>query len=450
MLKKITSLLLVLAMTGLLMVGCGQAGEKPAEQEQKKEQSKTEDAKVDSKKEVKISFGYTGGDPLLKQIISERVAAFVKKNPNIKIDEQSSGSGTYLDFLKTKDAVGEFPDLVETRETAIWQRAGRLAVMPEELTSLVENPPLLDGKCYTIPYSGANTNGIFYNAKMFKEHGLNEPKTYAEFLDVCEKLKAKKIAPLVLGAKDGFHIGFLWGKYWIDEVTAKNPNWISDRYKGKVKFLDANVVAALQKYIDLVKKGYVEPGYISTADNQIASILVSGKAAMFYSGTHMFKQIKDADPNFEFGWFALPDTDGKINLLAGSQNQGWSYSVNCEKDPDKKAAAIAWIKFWFEKENYVDYLQKMSAFPVTKEKVDIQYPIAGMDKVLQAVNNANFKDLNWNMKWGENEIPPQFRNFAYKAVQECMVGKTTVEDLCKKLDTEWDVQMKDFNPTVNK
>ena len=32
----------------------------------------------------------------------------------------------------------------------------------------------------------------------------------------------------------------------------------------------------------------------------------------------MFGQINEAAPDFDYGWFAVPDHDGKINLLGAA------------------------------------------------------------------------------------------------------------------------------------
>lgn len=61
---------------------------------------------------------------------------------------------------------------------------------------------------------------------------------------------------------------------------------------------------------------------------------------MMYSGTHMFSQFSQADPEFEMGWFAIPSPDGKTRLV-GSGVGGLAISAESAKDPDKKAAAEA-------------------------------------------------------------------------------------------------------------
>ena len=60
-----------------------------------------------------------------------------------------------------------------------------------------------------------------------------------------------------------------------------------------------------------------------------------------YSGTHMFSQIAQADPEFEMGWFAIPSPDGKTRLVGGGGVGGLAISAEAAKDPDKKAGWVA-------------------------------------------------------------------------------------------------------------
>ncbi len=397
-------------------------------------------------KEVKLTMSYAGGDPLTKQLIHDIVTAFMKANPHIKIEEFPSGSGAYTDFLKVKDSVGEFPDVVEMRDTALFVRAGKLAPLPRDIVSLFAATIPVYGADYTAPMVGLNTSGIMYNKKFFKQNGFTEPKTYGEFLQLCEKIKAKGVAPLVIGMKDIWHIGFWFSKYWLDEIGIKNPNWIADRYAGKVKFSDPDFARAMNGLIDLFKKGYVEPGYMSTSESQCPAILISGKAAMYYFGTNVFKQLEEADPNFEYGWFFIPDAKGKFNIMGGPTSQGWALSAECAKDPAKYKAGAQFIKFFFAKKQYTYFLENMNAFPTTKAKISWNMT-PNMKKVFQYYTGPKYpKGLNWNNGAGMNELPPAFRNYTYKLIQEMSLNMYSVEEGLKKMDAEWANEVKDFNP----
>ncbi|MDF2959500.1 MAG: transporter substrate-binding protein [Paenibacillus sp.] len=401
-------------------------------------------ANTEQKKQVSFTLAYAAGDPAHKQGIVDIIAAFNKANPNIKVvDVSNNSSATYLEYLKTKDAVGEFPDLVEMRDTQLYADAGKLAELPADVKELFKSTAQVNGKVYTAPIAGSAPQGIIYNKKMYREAGITqEPKTYAEFLELCEKLKAKGIAPLVVGGKDVWHMGFLLNKFLIDDVFIKDPNWNSKRNKGEVSFTDAGPTKAMKDFTRLFEKGYVEKGFLSTADNQTTSMLVTNKAAMLYSGPWMFKQILDADPSFELGFYALPGTDGKINLATLPNQQGWSMTAEAVKNADKAAAMKEFIKFFFTKDQYSKYLELVSAIPTTKENISYK-SIEPMQTALKIVSDPNTgHSMQINGFWGENTMPPSFRNWFYKLSQDWASGKMTVEEAMKKSDEQWNIEVK--------
>ncbi|MEK4058846.1 MULTISPECIES: ABC transporter substrate-binding protein [Paenibacillus] len=400
-------------------------------------------AAADTKKEVSFTIGYAAGDPATKQAIANTVKAFMAANPNVKIKDLSeTTSAAYLDWLKTKDAVGEFPDLVEMRDTEVFADAGKIVELPTDLLDLFDNPPQVEGKVWNAPLSVNVPQGIIYSKKAYSDAGITElPKTYDEFLAIQEKLKSGGITPLVVGGKDIFHMGFWVNKFLIDDVYSKDPDWNSKRTAKTVSFTDANVVQAMTDFKDLFKN-YVDKGWLSTGDNQTASILVSGKAAQLYSGTWMFSQIKEADPNFDFGFYAIPDREGKVNVIGLPSPAGWSLSAEAAKDADKTQAIKDFIRYFFAPEQYSPYLASVNAIPSTKEKVT--YETGEQMKIaLDLIADPNVtKSLAINNWWGDNQIPPQFRNWYYKLLQDLVVNDEDVASYMKQADTEYDAQVK--------
>lgn len=399
---------------------------------------------TEPKKEVTFTIGYATGDPAGKQANADAIAAFTKANPNIKVvDLSEGGMASYLDWLKTKDAVGEFPDLVEMRDTQLFSEAGKIAELPQEWLGLFKDAPQLNGKNWTAPIAGTAPQGIIYSKKAYADAGITaEPKTYDEFLQIQEKLKASGITPLTFGGKDIFHWGFWINKFFMDDVFASDPNWNSKRTQGQASFTDEGPMQAMTDFTDLFTKGYVDKGWASTADNQTASMLVTGKAAQLFSGPWMFSQISQADPNFDFGWYPVPDRQGKIVVNGLNTLQGWAISTEANADADKKAAITEFIKFFYSKDQYTKYAQATNAIPVTKE--EITYEAAPqMESVLKIMNDPNtVKSLMINSFWGEDQMPTQWRNWFYKLAQEWLTKGDFSADYMKKADAEWDANVK--------
>jgi len=449
--KKIMAGILCCFMAGNLFAGCN-GGSSSSSSESSSSKAETTVASTTKASIVtaptKLTFIFADGDEGAKAAMNEVVNNFNSTYPDITVTIVPGNGGAYSEFLKTKDSVGEFPDIMEMRDTATYVRAGKLAELPDEIVSLFKTTTKFMGKTYTAPMSGENTQGIIYNKKYFDENNLKEPATFDEFMTLCKTIKEKgDMSPLVIGGQDIWHIGFWFHKAYNDQVLSKDADFIKHCYEGSKNFSDESFKATIKELQDIFQ--YAQEGWASTPDAQITTFLVSNMAAMMYSGTHMFKQIETADPNFEYGWFPVPSPDGKLRLVGGGGAGGLAISAEAAKDPNKKAAAEEFIKFFFNAKNYKTFCEKLSVMPTTAQDPGIDYsPV--MKEVMDAVNNADELGPMWNGRIGENELPPDFRNFTYKTVVEVIQGQRDIDSACEELNKTWEVSKENFNPTTVK
>ena len=101
----------------------------------------------------------------------------------------------------------------------------------------------------------------------------------------------------------------------------------------------------------------------------------------------------------------IPSPDGKTRLVGGGGVGGLAISAEAAKDPDKKAAAEEFIRFFYAPENYKIYCETLSAIPSTTQAPDLDV----MD-VFQEVIDANGTADDLAPMWkrpgvGENELP---------------------------------------------
>ena len=452
--KKLLASVLVAAMAITMLAGCGSTDDNttgstaPAASTTESAATTTVAADAESivSAPTELTFIFADGDEGAKASMNEIVNRFNAAYPDITVTIEPGNGGAYSEFIKTKDSVGEFPDVMEMRDTAMYVRAGKLEPLSEEITSLFRTTTEFNGQVYTAPLSGENTQGIIYNKKYFDDNGLTEPTTYEEFMTLCQTIKDKgDMAPIVVGGQDIWHMGFLFHKAYNDQVLSKDPDFIEHCYEGTKDFSDETMKATFQELKDIFQ--YSQDGWTSTPDAQITTFLVNDMAAMMYSGTHMFSQIDAADPDFEYGWFAIPSPDGKTRLVGGAGVGGLAISAEAAKDPDKKAATEAFIKFFFAPENYKVYCETLNFIPTTVDE-----PQMDVSPVFQEVIDANASadDLApmWNGRVGNNELPPDFRNFTYKTLTEVLQGTRDIDSACDELNKTWQVSMQSFNPVT--
>lgn len=449
--KKALAMFLSAVTVMSMLAGCGGTQDKEEAKEEKETSAKTEGEAEPSEDSVvteptELTLIFADGDEGFKEVMNNLVQKFNETYPDITVTIEPGNGGAYSEFLKTKDSVGEFPDIMEMRDTAMYVRAGKLEPLSEEITSLFTSTMEFDGNVYTAPMAGENTNGIIYNKKYFEENGLKEPTTYDEFIELCQTIEEKgDMDPLVVGGQDIWHMGFWFHKAYNDQVLSQDPDFIKHCYEGTKDFSDDSIKETFEELEEIMQ--YAQDGWTSTPDAQITTFLVSDMAAMMYSGTHMFGQIASADPDFEMGWFPVPSPDGKTRLVGGAGVGGLSISAESAKDPNKKAAAEEFIKFFYAPENYKAYCERMSMVPTTVDKPELDVmPV--FQEVIDATEAADDLAPMWNGRTGENELPPDFRNFAYKTLVEVLQGTRDIDSACEEMNKTWKTSMENFNPVT--
>lgn len=391
---------------------------------------------------VTISVAFAMGDSSHLKGIQTIINDYKKSHLNVQITvlENTQKAKGYADDLALLDAMNSFPDLVEMRDTQMFVDAGLLAELPESVSALFGDIPKVNGRVYTAPIDIVMPQGIIYNKKLFRHMGLKEPSTYQEFLDICKTFKSAGITPLIVGGKDLWHMSFWINHFLMDYVYAEDTEWNRKRSAGQVSWIDPGPVRAIQELKALWDNEFVAPGFMNVSDSQTVGYLTTGRAAMLMSGPWMFKQLEQADPNFEIGFFSVPDRKGVFRITGLPLPSGWAISSEAAKDPEKMRVLEQFLQFFFSEEEYPKYLEAAGSLPATKNPMDYQIsePMRDVKKLLD--NPRIIKAQSLENFWGEDRIPPGFRNEFFSIVQDCLSGNVSVEEAMKLADQAWEAR----------
>ena len=162
------------------------------------------------------------------------------------------------------------------------------------------------GTLKTIPYQ-PNVFAFFYNKDLFEQAGITEePKTWDEFKDVCQKLKDAGITPMTMDdayatCVIGYHLARLVGEDKVKEIVTEG------------EWDDPAVLQMAQDIEELASNGY----YSEMVGSNVwpagqNTELALGTAAMYLNGSWLPNEVKEmAGPDFHWGCFAYPAlTDG--------------------------------------------------------------------------------------------------------------------------------------------
>lgn len=358
--KRLLALVLAGSMLTLSLAGCG--GTKKAESSEGTETAgkQQEESKASGDKTV-ITMMYSG-TPSNPDFETEILPGLVEKAfPDVKLEVTKLPDDQYYTALKTKLASGECPDIILVHP----KYAGANGVINlakagylEPLTDLKVMDLVGDGAKEAFSYDGeiygVGTNvsmlGTYFNKDMFKEHNLEIPTNWDEFLNCCKVLKDAGIQPIVMGDKDMYVMQF--GLYQIaaSKVYAKNTKFDDQLSTGETKFTDKETWdEVISMYKTLYDEGYIDSSSLGLSAQQAIQKFVDGEAAMTFDHNGDKKALcANGAVDFERGYFPLPGNSADEELWA-SMSIGATPAIYSGSKHKEEAKAI--LEKWFDGES---------------------------------------------------------------------------------------------------
>ncbi len=282
-------------------------------------------------------------------------ALFQKGNPGVTINHVAQpGEPQYYQIIQAAAAANQGPDVAMFHPGAREYGFGDILVdltpyiqdIKSQFTAASIAMVSMDGKVgapiKVLPMTMQGF-GIYYNKDYFKKAGLDPeqaPKTEAQFLAACEKLKAAGIVPIAVGQT--YTIDFLL-RCLVANAFGPNVAGLKD---GSVTYADPLFKESVEFIKTLVKKGYLEKDgfsrpYFMDGINKFAA----GTGGMFVgllSDVGNWKAFSDKLGANNIGYFpTINFPDSKYQDQQVAQGAGIGYGVMKWSKNQKLAAAYA-------------------------------------------------------------------------------------------------------------
>ena len=358
--------------------------------------------------------------------------------PGVSIKQVVSPSTDRDAYAKQLEASGQFPDLLQSITPSLYTAAGLLTPYPQswiDANFLAPQGNAIKGDVYIPPTNSQIIPMVFYNKKMFAQAGITAtPTTWARFLADCAKIKAAGMTPLELGGNTPFAAAMPLTGTIAANVIGKDPQWIAQRYAGKVKFSDADVVAAAQEVRTLVTDDYFEQGALNVSYAQSITDFNDGKTAMYPMGSWYLGSIPKSEWN-NIGVFLWPSDDGSQVVPFAV---GGSMAVSSHA-PDQKGA-FAFAEAWsLNPANLKTLIEGDGAFPELKGKtladfdVDVSQVYDNSYSYVTATNNK-VSAIGWVTN--DDAMPGSLNDDFYAAAQ-ALFNTSNVQGQMAQLDQDW-------------
>ncbi len=426
----------MLMAVSLLTAGCGSsAGNSSDEGKESGGNKKAESVTltVEASQEIVNNIPYAFSE--------ENIAAFEEQYPEIKVELVLNPDAQNTSIIQTKLASGQPSDLIcynkVSAENELEVAKNCVDLSDEPFVENLADKEILtapDGKIYGFAFAVKTGGmGVVYNKDLFEEKGVEIPKTYEEFLAVCENLKAQGVTPFYGPFKDVWTFQMwttsTWGYY-----AAKSEPDLWDR-------LNANEIGwdevpalreSLEKAYDLYKDGYMQSTVLSDDYNSIPAAMSSGDYAMTVGSNTTVRDLLNAYPDIQFDMFPYPVYEGEDEYLTISQLDAEFF---IPKDAKHIEEARKFLNFMAQPEQ-CDTAQKAASFvPNVKGAKEPEFD-EFEGRLYEEYNKTGKTVLEMNayMKVDLNDLWVYF--------QDMFAGAKTPEEVLSSWDTTFEELMK--------
>ncbi len=246
-----------------------------------------------------------------KQVLNK----FMEEHPNIEVEYRIYRSEDLASVAPPQFEAGMAPGDVIFSAWGWWVKEQGQKGHLMDLSGLVNTDeyitgifdPVKDGdKIYGLPFTAWAKPGFWYRKSFFQQHGLSEPKSWDDFVNLLDQIKQIQgiQAPIVTGDSVGWPISDVVEHFII---TFGGPDMQKKLISGEKHFQDSDVKAIFQdKIVYLLKNGYFsEPIEWTKAIEE----WWNGKYALYFMGTWLTGMVDDPD---DLGFFPLPGCQGVV------------------------------------------------------------------------------------------------------------------------------------------
>ena len=282
----------------------------------------------------------------------------------------------------------------------------------------------LNGKQWGVPYTYYQW-GVYYRQDIFKELGLNEPKTWAEELSNCQAILDSGRKCYTIGTK------YLWtAGGWFDYLNSRTHGYDFhiQLATGKVAWTDDRVRQTFANWRQLIDMGAFIDDHQSMSWQEALPFMIEGKAAAYLMGNFSVAPLRAGgltDDQLDFYQFPVinPDVD---------------YAEDAPIDTFHIASGAKNV-------------EAAKAFLLYVTSPDVQTAINAGDALGQLPVNANasvsddkfiqqgFDMLSNNARGGimqffDRDFPAEMASVGMEGLQEFMVFPDNLDDILERLE----------------
>jgi ABC-type glycerol-3-phosphate transport system substrate-binding protein len=351
----------------------------------------------------------------------EIAGRFSLKHPSFTAEVSLiSGTTPVNAFLASKFAVGDVPDVFiyqAGNSSELYAQGGHLLDLSggkfeDRFFPGTDTYCRYKGRLYALPLD-ISISGLFVQMSVLWQGAVKNsevrviPRTFDEFIESCEKLRAAGIRyPVVLGAASDTGAAFFLYQYIYQNIYAENPKSYEQMLLGGQKWTD-------QEFRDMYRiygmiRRYMNPDAARINSTEAIRRFVEGEAAYYIGISRDIAHIRRIKRNADVLLVTPP----------------WVNDTS-------RALPVSWVDMVVSGSSATEYPEEVKAF--LREFTSVY----GADLYAQAVGSIS--TVIDSSVWYDSSLGPQNTMFTQGGLWELMSRRWLpgFEDIFRRLNQEW-------------
>jgi raffinose/stachyose/melibiose transport system substrate-binding protein len=278
-----------------------------------------------------------------------------------------------------------------------------------------------DGKIWGIP-GELETVGLFYNADILDEVGVEPPQSLDDLREVAAAVKEAGYVPMAAADQEGWQGGHYFSMALASAIGSERMEALMT---GEESWESPEVVEALSFWQEANEQGWLVESPTSVNYDTATAQFFSGEAAMIPTGSWLVNEINTAT-EAEVGYIPFPGPEGE-----GIWTSGLGSGPFISASTDSPEAAVELLDFLASQEHgqwTVENLQTIPPQPIDTEGLDVT-PL--MAEVLADVAElADGGDSGYNL---DVMMTDDFNEAMFDGVQAILTDQATPEEVASQL-----------------
>jgi multiple sugar transport system substrate-binding protein len=327
-------------------------------------------------------------DPAPKKAEQALVSAYTKSKVilnTVAIEQFRAQLSTYLTSSNPPDVITWYAGSVANDYASkgllldiseLWTGDGVAAKYSDSLKALSTDS---SGKQIFLPTS-YYWWGVFHLKSAFQEWGVTEPKTWDEFMSLCQKLKANGIVPLSSGTGSTAWMASGW--FDILDLRVNGAQFHRELLAGKHSFDSTEVANVMKYYADIVP--FLDPNGPSYAWQDAVTPMVQKKNAMYLTGAFISQNMPGGNTD-DLDFFSVPTIDPKVPSAEEAPTDGYFASAKTKN----KKGVLEFMSYLASPESQTKYIKDSEGSNLpTSPDVDTSGYSALVKKGVETLNNT--------------------------------------------------------------